>query len=144
MKKLILISGIIIVVLFVALSINNNLKQTPSALSNAAETNAIAPHYNEYSDATLAKARKNGNTVLFFAATTWCNTCSALDKELKERGNTLPSNVTVLKIDYDNDSTMKTRYAVTQQHTLVYLDRKGDEVKRWVGGNFNNLMQEIN
>lgn len=103
----------------------------------------IAPHYVEYSDTTLDKAKQNGNAVLFFAATTWCTTCSALDKELKDRSTSLPVGVTVLKIDYDNDREMKTKYSVTTQHTMIQLDRGGQEVKRWIGGNFDTLVQNI-
>lgn len=104
----------------------------------------IAPHYVEYSGATLAKARQNGIPVLFFAATTWCTTCSALDKELKERSVALPDAVTVLKIDYDNDRQTKATYNVTMQHTMVRLNSHGNEVKRWIGGGFDTLVQQLN
>lgn len=104
----------------------------------------ISPHYVEYSKVTLAKAKKNGRTVLFFAATTWCTTCSALDQELKGRSVTLPANVTVVKIDYDNDRETKSAYNVTTQHTMIRLDTKGNEVKRWIGGGFDTLVQQLN
>ncbi len=119
-------------------------KKTDSPQVVFAESQQISPHYVEYSEEFLSKASKNGNTVLFFAATLWCNTCSALDDELKERSSTLPDGVTVLKVDYDTDRTMRTKYAVTQQHTLVYLDNNENEIRRWIGGDFNTLVQNIN
>lgn len=104
----------------------------------------ISPHYFDYSRVSLAKAKQNGNTVLFFAATSWCNTCSALDLELKERSSILPSTISVLKIDYDHDSTLKTAYGVTTQHTMILLDQSGKEMKRWIGGGIDELVSQIN
>lgn len=127
---------VIIGILFLA-----TLIKKPTTFSQEEQ---IAPHYVEYSGTTLTKAKQNGRPVLFFAATTWCTTCSALDKELRQRSNTLPDNVTVLKIDYDNDRETKTKYNVTTQHTMIHLDSKGKEVKRWIGGGFDTLVQQIN
>ena len=99
--------------------------------------------YLNYSDQNLATSKSFGNTALFFAATTWCQTCSVLDKEIKERISDIPSNVTILKVDYDNDKEMKNKHKVTTQHTIVVLDKGGREVKRWIGGNFDLLLQEV-
>jgi len=138
----------IIGVLFIALfaisfigRINNKANSPQTVLADFQE---ISPHYFDYSEGTLAQAYGNGNTVLFFAATAWCNTCSALDKELKERSALLPEGITVLKIDYDNDSVNKAKYGITQQHTMIYLDSQGNEIKRWVGGGFDTLVAQIN
>lgn len=99
--------------------------------------------YLDYSENNRIQAQKYGKTVLFFAATTWCQTCSALDKEIKERISNIPPDVTILKVDYDNDREMKTKYKVTQQHTLVVLDKSGNETKRWIGGNFDLMINEL-
>lgn len=104
----------------------------------------ISPHYFDYSRISLAKAKQNGNTVLFFAATSWCNTCSALDLELKERSLILPTTISVLKIDYDHDTTLKAAYGVTTQHTMILLDQSGKEMKRWIGGGIDELVSQIN
>lgn len=104
----------------------------------------ISPHYFDYSRVSLAKAEQNGDTVLFFAATLWCNTCSALDLELKERSSILPTTISVLKIDYDHDTTLKSAYGVTTQHTMILLDKSGKETKRWIGGGFDTLVAQIN
>ncbi|MBI2012242.1 thioredoxin family protein [Candidatus Daviesbacteria bacterium] len=100
-------------------------------------------NYLDYSESNKVLAQKHGETVLFFAATLWCQTCSELDKEIKERIGDIPPDVTILKVDYDNDREMKTRYIVTQQHTLVVLDKNGNEIKRWIGGNFDLILNEL-
>jgi hypothetical protein len=104
----------------------------------------ISPHYFDYSRVSLAKSKQNGSTVLFFAATSWCNTCSALDLELKERSSILPTTISVLKIDYDHDTTLKAAYGVTTQHTMILLDQGGKEIKRWIGGGIDELVSQIN
>mgnify|MGYP003496321209 CR=1 FL=1 len=122
--------------------------QDPSQVSQQVEiqpeqTPIDRNNYQNYSDATLLQTQKTGTTLLFFAATTWCQTCSALEEEILQRHNELPADVTILKVDYDNDPSMKKKWAVTTQHTLVALDQDGQELKRWVGGNFDVLLQEL-
>jgi len=114
-----------------------------SKSSEVQELRMDTPSYLDYSDAVLINAQKKGRSILFFAATRWCQTCSLLEKEIIERNSEIPPNVTILKVDYDNDKTMNQRYGVTSQHTLVVLDENGKEVKRWLGGDFNALLQQF-
>lgn len=99
--------------------------------------------YLDYSEQNLASSQKFGKTVLFFAATTWCSNCIALDKEIKTRIRELPRNVTILKVDYDNNKKTKAKYVVTMQTTLVLLDKNGREIKRFIGTSFDNLIQNL-
>lgn len=99
--------------------------------------------YLNYSEGNQELSQQYGKTVLFFAATTWCQTCSELDKEINKRISEIPSGVTILKVDYDNNREMKAKYGVTQQHTLVVVDKNGHEAKRWIGGNLDLLLQEV-
>lgn len=101
------------------------------------------PGYLNYSDNALATSQLKGKSVLFFAATRWCQSCSELEKEIIEGQSEIPTDVTILKVDYDNDKAMNQKYGVTSQHTLVVLDKDGQEVKRWLGGDFNALLQQI-
>lgn len=100
-------------------------------------------NYLDYSEVNLEAALSKGRAVLFFAATRWCHTCSALDKEILQRVSEVPADVTILKVDYDNDHAMNTKWGVTTQHTLVILDENGQEVTRWVGGGFDDLLNRL-
>lgn len=100
-------------------------------------------NYLDYSEQNLVSAQRNGKTVLFFAATIWCQTCQALEKEIKEKGNSLPPDITILKVDYDNDREMNRKWGVIMQHTLIQLDSNGNEINRWIGGNFDALVQNL-
>lgn len=119
---------------------NQNLKSN----SNNPEILMDMMNYLDYSEGNLKLAQAHGRTVLFFAATLWCQTCSQLDKEIKERSGSLPPDVTILKVDYDNDKATKAKYGVTTQHTLIQIDSDGNEIKRWIGGNFDALVQNLN
>jgi len=101
-------------------------------------------NYVDYSEANLENAKIKGQPMLFFAATRWCQTCSELEKEIIERQTEIPSDMIILKVDYDNDKAMNAKWGVTSQHTLIVLDESGTEIKRWVGGNFDTMIKNIN
>lgn len=101
-------------------------------------------NYINYSDLNFASSQKLGKTLLFFAATTWCSNCRAIDEEIKKRNAELPKDLTILKVDYDRNQAMKTKYGVTMQTTLILFDKKGNEIKRFIGTDFDNLLSNIN
>ena len=99
--------------------------------------------YVNFSDANLETAKLKGESILFFAATSWCQTCIGLEKEIIARSNEIPAQVTILKVDYDNDKAMNKKYAVVIQHTLVFLDQNGREITRSVGDDFDQLLARL-
>lgn len=98
--------------------------------------------YEWYTPDTLAQAQAKGRTFLLFWVP-WCSSCSALDVELERRSAELPPDVTVLKINMDHDKSLLSKYGVTIQHTLVEIDAQGNEVQKWVGGDFNTLTTHL-
>ena len=79
----------------------------------------------------LANADK-GNVILFFSAS-WCPTCKALNADLNSKLDAIPSNLTILKLDYDSETALKQKYGVTQQHTLIKVDSQGNLIKKTTG-----------
>ena len=75
--------------------------------------------------------------VLFFHAG-WCPTCKTLDEELTARVSELPLGTMVLKVDYDT-SDLKTKYAVTSQHTIVFVDGENNETSKLLGPDFDAI-----
>jgi thiol-disulfide isomerase/thioredoxin len=73
-----------------------------------------------------------GDVVLFFKAS-WCPTCKALDGDIKANMGSIPSGVTILEVNYDTETALKQKYAVTYQHTLVQVDSKGAQIAKWSG-----------
>lgn len=79
-------------------------------------------------------AYKDSKKVLFFAAS-WCPTCQALTKDIETRTSTIPSDTVVIRADYDKETSLKQKYGVTYQHTLVQIDNDGKQLTKWSGGN---------
>jgi thiol-disulfide isomerase/thioredoxin len=90
--------------------------------------------YETYAPEKLAWAEDGGKVVLFFKAS-WCPSCRALDADLKASLGDIPAGVTILELDYDDETELKKKYGVTTQHTLVQVDANGEMITKWSGGN---------
>lgn len=140
MNTLIIIVIVIIIAVAGGLGVVSNLKSPNS--QTQVQSEVLAAHYVTYSPSSLAKAQKEGRTVLFFWAP-WCGTCSFLDDELRKRSSELPNDLTVLRVNYDTQSDLKAKYQIVYQHTLVQVDKNGNEVKKWAGGGIDAFKQQI-
>lgn len=71
--------------------------------------------------------------VLFFAAS-WCPTCRGADADFNANLGKIPNDVVIFKTDYDTETALKTKYGITHQHTFVFVNAKGEVLKKWLGG----------
>lgn len=128
--------------LFYKVSIRKDGKENSAKASSQVLYDRV--NYIDYTDKNFVDSKKFGRVLLFFAATTWCSNCRIIDEDIKKRNVELPKDLTILKVDYDNDSIMKAKYNVTTQTTLILLDKNGKEIKRFIGSNFNSILANIN
>ncbi len=84
--------------------------------------------YTSYSEDTLDAAIAQGKRVALFFHASWCPSCQELHNTLTSE--TVPSDVVVLKVDYDSATEMKKHYGVTGQHTIVTLDSNKNMIKK--------------
>ncbi|KXK26064.1 MAG: Thioredoxin [candidate division WS6 bacterium OLB20] len=96
------------------------------------DDSAQSGSYVDYDERLLANA-SNGDVVLFFLAS-WCPTCKILNDSINGSLDEIPSDLTILKTDYDTYTQLKQKYGVTYQHTLVQVDAQGNLIKKWSGG----------
>jgi thiol-disulfide isomerase/thioredoxin len=74
----------------------------------------------------------DGNVVLFFRAS-WCPSCKAVDADIKSNLTDIPSDLTILDVNYDTETALKQKYGVTYQHTFVQVDAEGNQIAKWSG-----------
>lgn len=111
----------------------------PPTTSKETSSGKIVPTYLPYA-ASVFDAAANRKRVLFFHAT-WCSTCKAADQELTSNMTKIPSDMTVFKVDYDSEEALKEKYGITYQHTFVYVDKEGKEIKKWNGGGLAEIIK---
>lgn len=107
------------------------------------EVETISGVYQDYSEENLQTALSEGKRVVLSFHADWCPTCRAFESELIQNIDQLPSDVVVLKTNFDTETELKDKYTVVAQHTFVYLDNAGEKVNSIIGGNLavflNNL-----
>jgi len=86
--------------------------------------------YIDYDDIDIASLE--GKIVLDFYAA-WCPSCRRLEKDIKANLDSIPSDLTIVKVNYDSERALKQQYGVTRQHTLVQIDQQGNKVSLWTG-----------
>lgn len=109
-----------------------DLADTDVEVESEAEVSATPGKYLAYEDVNLASLE--GDIVLDFYAS-WCPSCRKLEKDVKESLNDIPSDLTLIKVNYDKETSLKNKYGVTKQHTFVQVDNQGNLIKKWSGGN---------
>ena len=85
--------------------------------------------FESYSAEKLSLA-SSGKVALFFHAT-WCPICRAIEKEILADPSKISDGVHILKVDYDNNVSLRQKYGVTTQHTFVQVDDKGNSLQKW-------------
>lgn len=85
--------------------------------------------YKDYDGEDLSTLGKE--TVLYFSQAS-CGTCQKTDADIKAQGD-LPSDLSILKIDFDNETEINKQYGVTAKHTFVLVDAEGNELAKEMG-----------
>jgi len=108
----------------VDMAMDDDMAATETAMDTAGT-------FEPYSADKLALAQ-NGTVVLFFHAQ-WCPSCRGLEDDINAQLGDIPTNVHILKLDYDTETELKRKYGVVRQHTLVVVDANGNEIKKLTG-----------
>lgn len=147
MSKLLVLLVVVIAGGFIIIYITNNSPKKSSS-ENDGPKEKMTPsatiskdHYVPY-DVTLFQNQKDKRRVLFFHAK-WCPTCKIADKEFVENSQKIPDDVVLFKTDYDTEKVLIAQYGITYQHTFVYVDSEGNELKKWNGGGIAELLSNI-
>ncbi len=83
----------------------------------------VSGQYVDYS-ADLVASTKGAKLLFFYAP--WCPQCRALDASIKS--SALPDNLIIFKVDYDSNQSLRAKYGVTIQTTVVKIDDAGSKI----------------
>lgn len=70
--------------------------------------------------------------VLFFSAI-WCSTCNRARNNIEADLAAIPADLTIVVADFDTAIELRRTYGVGVQHTFVFIDNQGEEIKKWSG-----------
>jgi len=153
MKKIVIAFGIIILSAFVIFYLLKNtskgimVKEEPTNINNASSTNKMekvdknqtdSSRYVDYTKTSFNQV-SDKKRVFFFHAK-WCPTCKAANEEFLQDSEKIPTDVVLFKTDYDTEKELKKNYGITYQHTFVYVDSRGKEIKKWNSGGIAELI----
>lgn len=119
--------------------------ETPLAIQDRAV--ASEERYKMYDEETFSPGNSD-KTVLFFYAS-WCASCQLVDAEIRAHSTSLPSDMTIVRVNFDEkdadaaEKDLAVKYGVTEPHTFVQIDDKGNIIKQWNGGDLNTLLAGI-
>lgn len=115
----------------------------PSASASASALPADLG-YVDYAVYKAHPAAFDGRKVVLFYWASWCPNCAehAATIETAVRVHTLPRNLSIVKVDYDDNDVRKVGYDVTQQDTFVLVDRNGKALRApLVGPAYGQIVQ---
>jgi thiol-disulfide isomerase/thioredoxin len=101
--------------------------ENQTELINPAATAGEPGSYIDYGPTVIANTA--GVKLLFFHAP-WCPQCRDLEADIKD--NDIPTGVTIIKVDYDTNQSLRQKYGVTVQTTVVLIDDEGNLVRKFV------------
>ncbi len=103
--------------------------------------------YLPFTPAVLAQASSTRRVLYFYAS--WCSTCIPANADFEKNVSQIPSDVTVIRVNYNDPETdaqekaLAIKYAVTYQHTFVQIDSEGKVLTIWNGGATKELLAKI-
>lgn len=126
---------------------NTSQVKTTSSATQETSLPKSQSKYIEYSEDILGRTL-DSNRVLFFYAN-WCPTCRPVDKEISENESRIPDGYVIIRVNYNDTDTDKeeealaNKYEITYQHTFIEIDKNGEVIQSWNGGDFDMLLGKI-
>ncbi len=114
-----------------------------TSLTEETQESEQAEGYSAYSPAAVAVATADDGTAVIFFHASWCPTCKAAEKDILSNVSDIPSDLTILKADYDTERELKQQYGVTYQHTFVQVDSEGNQITKWSGGGLDGIIDRV-
>lgn len=89
--------------------------------------------YIALADYLADQAAYAGTDVVLFFNAEWCSTCKVARDNIEGNPGSIPPDLTIVAVDFDNAGDLRQKYGVTVQHTFVQIDAVGNELAKWSG-----------
>lgn len=107
------------------------LAETPLAETPSAGTGSGPGAYIDFADYEANKAAYDSTDVVLFFNAAWCSTCKVARDNIESDLSAIPSDLTIVLVDFDSAQDLRKKYGVTVQHTFVQVDPAGNELAKW-------------
>lgn len=91
------------------------------------------------SEASAQDYAKVGPTIYFFSSAS-CTSCAQAAKDFRDNISDLPAGMTIVTVNFDSATALKSRYNVNTAHTYVLIDESGKALSTWQGGGVNEIL----
>jgi thiol:disulfide interchange protein len=83
----------------------------------------------------MSKAENENKPVIIDFYADWCGPCNSMDAELYPDSRVIQKakSFVMIKVNGDYNRELMDQYNVESYPTIVFLDRNGNEIDRWVG-----------
>jgi thiol-disulfide isomerase/thioredoxin len=105
-------------------------QQNPQTTTSNTEPAPVSTEPGVYKDYDAAAIADSDGTKLLFFHAPWCPQCRALEADIIKQG--VPSGVVIIKVDYDDNQSLRQKYGVTIQTTVVRVDDQGNLIEKYV------------
>lgn len=91
---------------------------------------------------------REGKPIILFFFANWCPTCAAEEPVFRQQIAETAHTVKAFRVNYNDSDTdaderaLAKEFSVFLQHTLVYLDGDGKELKRTIGTQGVNALRQ--
>jgi hypothetical protein len=111
-----------------------NAKPEPVASTAAPEgVYANTAGYISYETYSSSPEKYSASNVVLFYNAYWCSTCKAARDGFEAGLSDIPEDLTIVLVDFDQNTEMRKKHDVIVQHTFVQIDSTGNELQRWYG-----------
>jgi thiol-disulfide isomerase/thioredoxin len=118
-----------------------NAQPQPVATTAAPEgVYANIAGYISYETYSAAPEKYSASKVVLFYNAYWCSTCKAARDGFESGLDEIPEDLTIVLVDFDENTEMRKKHDVIVQHTFIQIDSAGNELQRWYG---STLVSEI-
>jgi thiol-disulfide isomerase/thioredoxin len=111
-----------------------NAQPEPVATTAAPEgVYANTGGYISYETYSAAPEKYSASNVVLFYNAYWCSTCKAARDGFESGLGEIPEDLTIVLVDFDENTEMRKKHDVIVQHTFIQIDSAGNELQRWYG-----------